>query len=132
MANQMYPDNYVFCTGTGTNLNQEYFLEAERLRAKQTNNRPAWKNPTTEKDSVVGRITLHVKVGISNARVIFGAIHSSALAVLLETSLVDRFLNVLFSPKRRESSIVLSQYQFSPSKKCQNNAMTRKRKMHKM
>lgn len=109
MAKMMHNTNVMFDTVTALDLILEEFIEAKWLKAIQTNSRPALKNTTNRKVSVVGMISLHVVVGYSRARVVFGIVPNLAVQVRLENSFINRFVKGILPLERR---IVL--YYFKP------------------
>lgn len=62
IAREVHPVNCVFNAGTGPNLLPGDFFDAELLTIIQTNNRPALKNASSQKVSIVAANTLHVRM----------------------------------------------------------------------
>lgn len=62
MDKEMHAVKGGFDTGTGLSLIREYFLEAEGLKAIQSNSRPSLKNDINQKISVVRTINLYVRM----------------------------------------------------------------------
>lgn len=59
------------------------------------------KNGTNQKAGVVETITLHIRIGDSIVRVVFGAVRNVAAPVLLGTSFIDTYFKGSFPPERK-------------------------------
>lgn len=125
MAKKMLLVNSAFDTGEGPKLTRADFLKAEWLRATQANGRPGLKNTTNPKVDVVGIITLNIWLDDSRAKVVSGVVRNLAVLILLETSVIDRFVRTSLPPDKRYSLIIPSQYRYSLPKIWQKSERTR-------
>lgn len=100
MANNMHLVNCAFDQGAGPQVVREDFLNAESPKAIQANNRPALRNAIKQKTSVVGTITLHIRMEEIRVRVVVGDVRNLAVPTLSEFSCIDRFVNSIFPSER--------------------------------
>lgn len=82
MANNMHHVIGVFDQGTGASPILYDSLDGEWLEALQANNRAASKNETNQDVSVVGTISLSIRMRDSRVGVVFDATRSLAWVVL--------------------------------------------------
>lgn len=61
---------------------------------------------------MLGRIKLHIRMGEAGGRVVFCALRSLEVPVILQTSNIDRFVKAIFPPDRK---IVLYSSKLVPS-----------------
>lgn len=54
-----------------------------------------------EKVSVVGTITLHVRIGDSRVKVVYGAVRNLSIPVLLAIPFIDGFVKCIFPPEQK-------------------------------
>lgn len=64
MGHTMHPVRSVLDRGTGPNIFQEEALGAEWPIVIQTDSSPSSKNVTNQKVTIIGTITLRVKIGL--------------------------------------------------------------------
>lgn len=100
-SREMRTINRVLHTGDGPNLIGENDLCDKWLPAVKSEQKPQLQSVTYQKLPMVGKITVHVRVGGARVRVDFGAVRQMAVPVLLESSFIDKYDREIVPDKRK-------------------------------
>lgn len=96
MTSMMHLVSFILVTGARTRLIWEAYLGTEGVRGFQANNLSVSKHVTGQRVSVVGTITLHVRIRDSKVKVDFGIVRSLAVQVFTGTSFHHSFVGRFF------------------------------------